>query len=80
MTLNLDKKEGYANSYHTNLLYLRNMTDLQVKPLNEITWHEFFKYIHTGLRDVPNAWKRKKDTKDSMKGTIKYFNNEIKRL
>ena len=80
MTLYLNEKESYENAYYTNFGYLYNMTRLQVKPLNEIIWSEFSKHIHTGLWDVPNAWKRKKDTKDSVKGTIKYFNNEIKRL
>ena len=80
MSLILNKKAKYASSYFTNWYYLHNMTRLQVKPLNEIIWSEFSKHIHTGLWDVPNAWKRKKDTKDSVKGTIKYFNNEIKRL
>lgn len=58
MTLNLNKKSKYTSPYYTNWDYLRNMTDLQMKPREEMTWNEKYKEI-TGLWYVPDAFSRK---------------------
>ena len=52
MTLYLNKKEIYANSYHTNFDYLLNMTTLQMKALKGMRWNEEHKYIITDLGDL----------------------------
>ena len=80
MTLYLNKKEIYANSYHTNFDYLLNMTSLQMKALKGMRWNEEHKYIITDLGDLPWAFPSKSDTKNSTKVFIIGLNREIKKL
>ena len=80
MSLYLDKKEGCANSYHTNRNYLYNMTRLQVKHLKEVEWYELSKYIHTGLWDIPWAFSSKLDALNSTEVFIEFLNKELRRL
>lgn len=80
MTLNLNKKSKYTSPYYTNWGYLRNLTWLQMKSIEEMTWGDEYKKIHTGLWDVPNAWHIRKYAKDSMRYFISDLNKQIKRL
>jgi hypothetical protein len=80
MTLYLNKKEIYANSYHTNFDYLLNMTSLQVKALEEMEWDKYYIRILTDLGDLPWAFPSKSDTKNSTKVFIIGLNREIKKL
>ena len=59
MTFNLDKRDKYADPYITNRNYLHNMSEIQMKLLEEMTWNEYFKYIDNGLWYVPDAFSRK---------------------
>ena len=80
MTLYLNKVEAYADPYRTNWFYLDNMTNLQMKALNEITWDKYYRRIHTELWVVPLAWSDEKSPKYSIEGFIVELNGEIKRL
>jgi hypothetical protein len=80
MSLDL-RKHRYENPYDTNLLYLRNMTSLQMKPLNEMRWYE--NYISITLWRIPVSWAlpfSKVKAENLMKEFINDLNNEIKRL
>jgi hypothetical protein len=82
MTLDLTKSVIYAYPYPTNWDYLHNMTELQVKALNEMKWEERYghKYIDTGLWVVPWTWIDEKNTKYSMNVFINDLNRELMRL
>ena len=80
MSLTLGKKDNYANPYRTNWDYLRNMTSLQMKSIEEITWDENYKYIHTNLWSVPWNSFSKGDAEHSVNYFIEYLNEELKRL
>jgi hypothetical protein len=51
-----------------------------MKSIEEMTWGDEYKKIHTGLWDVPNAWHIRKYAKDSMRYFISDLNKQIKRL
>ena len=72
MSLNLDKRDKYANPYYTNWDYLENMTALQMKALNEIEWDEEYKYIDPGLWAVP--WSI---FSESAKNSVEYFITDL---
>ncbi len=78
MTLHLHKSEIYADPYRTNLFYLRNLTELQMIPLEEMKW--IGAEINGDLWSVPWAWIDKKNTKDSAEGFMKRLNEELRRL
>jgi hypothetical protein len=80
MSLYLNERNKYAEPYHVNFAYLGNMTSLQTKSLNEITWYEASKYIHTKLWYVPLAWPNEENAKSSVEGFITTLNDKIKRL
>ena len=80
MSLWVNKDSNYVNSYNTNLHYLDNMTELQLKALRTMLWSEENKYLHTGLKHIPGAWAYKKYTKISVEAFRNQLNNELKRL
>ena len=80
MSLILNKKAKYASSYFTNWDYLHNMTRLQVNPIEEITWNEYYKYISTGLWDVPYAQSFIPEAKSAMREFIERLNEKIMEL
>jgi hypothetical protein len=80
MTFNLDKRDKYADPYITNRNYLHNMSEIQMKLLEEMTWNEYFKYIDNGLWDFPWAWPDENHVKDSAKNFTYSLNTAIKRL
>ena len=80
MTLILNKSETYADPYRTNWFYLRNMTSLQMKALEEINWDERYKVIQTSLWGIPWSFKNGIYTENSVKEFIIYLNDEIKEL
>jgi hypothetical protein len=75
MSLNLNKNENYTNSYDTNWGYLNNMTDLQMKALEKITWYGH--YIHTNLMFIPWARFSNLDAKKITEAFIKRLNEDI---
>lgn len=79
MTLDLNKFVIYADPYTTNRNYLRNMTKLQVKALEEMKLKRRYryKYINTGLWHVPWAWIEEKSIKYSVKDFIDSLNESI---
>ena len=77
MTLNLNKKAKYTSPYYTNVDYLHNMTSLQMKALEEMTWIGAYKEIDTSLRYVPDAFSRKIR---SMRYFVNALNGKIKGL
>ncbi len=80
MSLDLDESAIYANPYTTNWYYLRNMTKLQVKALEEMEWDGEYIRDGFGLWVVPLAWVDKKRTEDSVEDFIIELNNKINGL
>lgn len=77
MSLDL-RKHRYENPYDTNFLYLRNMTSLQMKVLEEIRWYE--NYISITLWRIPVSWAlsfSKVEAEKLMKDFINDLNNGI---
>ena len=66
MTLELNKEKKRINPYSTNLFYLQNMTELQMKLLQKIYWVEEYKVIRNSLWSLPYAWVTKEDAKYSI--------------
>ena len=73
MTLGLET-DIYVNPYFTNWFYLDNITKLQVKLLEEMTWSEYSKSIDNSLWDFPWAWPDENHVKDSAKNFIYSLN------
>jgi hypothetical protein len=80
MTLFLNEEYKYTEPYYTNWYYLRNMTKLQVKALEEMEWDKYYIRILTDLWGVPWVSFSKKDVEDSMELFIDNLNEKIKRL
>ena len=77
MTLNLDKREKYVNSYFTNWDYLRILTWLLMKRLEEMRYNSQNKYIKTSVGDFPWAFSSKLDALNSMEVFIEVLNKRI---
>jgi hypothetical protein len=78
MSLYLNERDKYADTYDVNWAYLRNMTSLQMKPLNEMAWTgKYKKYIYDRLWFVPNAWASEIVLEDLIKQFINDLNIEI---
>ena len=76
MTLYLNKKGKYAYPYFTNRNYLRNLTELQMIPLEEMEWNKGYKYIDTSLWEFP--WiTYSKSAKKITEAFIKRLNEDI---
>ncbi len=78
MSLELTKSETYANPYYTNWDYLRNLTWLQMRALEEMKWYG--DYIDTGLLVVPLFSFSMEDVKYSMELFIDNLDKELRRL
>ena len=79
MALNIDKKETYANPYYTNWFYLDNMTEFQVKLLEEMTWNEKH-IINANAWGIPNAQASKRNAKITINLFIGDLNEKIMEL
>lgn len=77
MTLWINTTDKYTDAYYTNWSYLNNMTDLQMKVLEEMGWYE--DYIGITLWRIPAPWvfPYKKDAKYSTKDFIDDLNERI---
>lgn len=80
MSLILNKIAKYTSPYFTNWDYLHNMIRLQVNPIEEITWNEYYKYISTGLWDVPYAQSFIPEAKSAMREFIERLNEKLMEL
>jgi len=80
MTLFLNEKEIYENSYYTNWNYLQDMSELQMELLQGMEWDEDYEHILTGLSDLPWAFSYKKDAEYSIKEFIDDLNKELRGL
>ncbi len=75
MTLNLHKFIIHTDPYRTNWDYLRNLTWLQMRALEEMKWYG--DYIDTGLLVVPLFSYSKENVKYSMEEFINDLNKEL---
>ena len=80
MTLWINTTYKYADAYYTNWHYLYDLTELQMKPLKEMLWNEYYKEIHTSLWYIPVAFNNDTNLKDSVNVFIYHLNADIKRL
>ena len=72
MSLNLHKRNKYANPYYTTWDYLQEMTELLMKALNGMTWTAEHKEIHINPWYVPVAFNKEKHVKESEALYISY--------
>ena len=79
MTLELNKEKKRINPYSTNLFYLQNMTELQMKLLKKMEWRSGFQYIHDDLEPVPVTYTHK-NIEYSIELFINDLNNAVKWL
>ena len=79
MSLILNKSLIHAVSYNTNLGYLNNMTNLQMKALGEVKLkrEHGYMYIYTRLVFVPWVSDDKKEAKGLVKEFIRHLNHVI---
>jgi len=75
MSLNLHKRHKYADPYHTNYRYIRNMTSLQMIPLGKMTSDGG--YIYISIWAVPDTWTSKKGAELSVESFIDELDNGI---
>ena len=78
MSLILNEKEIYADTYETNWNYLRNMTEVQMKLLEDMDWNGA--YINNSLSDFPWTGNNRKYAKISVEAFRNQLNNELMRL